>query len=201
MRDRFTPVMLAVVSEHAPQEARLMGHRYLLPEHILLGLIAEGEGVAADALRRLGVSLENARPLAREACGWTSSPIDGPTVMTDKVRRLSELALREALSIGHSYIGTEHFLLALVRRDQADSGPVQVLAAMGISRDQVRQMVIQILSGYFGPPERNRPEISEQPQQEVRQLSLVERIIAAAPAAAALSRVTWSKHGTASNGE
>ena len=133
----------------AQEEARLLNHSYIGTEHILLGLIHEGEGVAAKALEALGISLEAVRAQVEEIIGQGGSSPSGHIPFTPRAKKVLELSLREALQLGHNYIGTEHILLGLIR--EGDGVAAQVLVKLGADLSRVRQQVIQLLSGYQGP--------------------------------------------------
>src|SRR4029077_10155922 len=120
-------------------------------EHILLGLIHEGEGVAAKALESLGVSLEGVRGKVAETIGPAGSSTRGSPPFSPRAKKVLELSLREALQLGHNYIGTEHMLLGLVR--EGEGVAAQVLVSLGADLSRVRQQVIQLLSGYAGGKE------------------------------------------------
>ncbi len=132
----------------AQEEARLLNHNFIGTEHILLGLIHEGEGVAAKALESLGISLEAVREKVEETIGPTGSGTMGSPPFTPRAKKVLELSLREALQLGHNYIGTEHMLLGLVR--EGEGVAAQVLVSLGADLARVRQQVIQLLSGYTG---------------------------------------------------
>jgi ATP-dependent Clp protease ATP-binding subunit ClpC len=132
----------------AQEEARLLNHNYIGTEHILLGLIHEGEGVAAKALESLGISLEKVRQQVEEIIGAGQSPPSGHIPFTPRAKKVLELSLREALQLGHNYIGTEHILLGLIR--EGEGVAAQVLVKLGADLGRVRQQVIQLLSGYSG---------------------------------------------------
>jgi ATP-dependent Clp protease ATP-binding subunit ClpC len=133
----------------AQEEARLLNHNFIGTEHILLGLIHEGEGVAAKALESLGISLEAVREKVEETIGPAGSSTTGSPPFTPRAKKVLELSLREALQLGHNYIGTEHMLLGLVR--EGEGVAVQVLVSLGADLSRVRQQVIQLLSGYQSP--------------------------------------------------
>ena len=133
----------------AQEEARLLNHNYIGTEHILLGLIHEGEGVAAKALESLGISLEAVRSQVEEIIGQGGSSPSGHIPFTPRAKKVLELSLREALQLGHNYIGTEHILLGLIR--EGEGVAAQVLVKLGADLSRVRQQVIQLLSGYSGP--------------------------------------------------
>ncbi len=147
MFERFTDRARRVVVL-AQEEARLLNHNYIGTEHILLGLIHEGEGVAAKALESLGISLEAVRAQVEEIIGQGGSSPSGHIPFTPRAKKVLELSLREALQLGHNYIGTEHILLGLIR--EGEGVAAQVLVKLGADLSRVRQQVIQLLSGYAG---------------------------------------------------
>ncbi len=147
MFERFTDRARRVVVL-AQEEARLLNHNYIGTEHILLGLIHEGEGVAAKALESLGISLEAVRSQVEEIIGQGGSSPSGHIPFTPRAKKVLELSLREALQLGHNYIGTEHILLGLIR--EGEGVAAQVLVKLGADLSRVRQQVIQLLSGYAG---------------------------------------------------
>jgi len=126
----------------------MLNHNYIGTEHILLGLIHEGEGVAAKALESLGISLEAVRQQVEEIIGQGQTPPTGHIPFTPRAKKVLELSLREALQLGHNYIGTEHILLGLIR--EGEGVAAQVLVKLGADLNKVRQQVIQLLSGYAG---------------------------------------------------
>jgi len=135
----------------AQEEARLLNHNFIGTEHILLGLIHEGEGVAAKALESLGISLEAVREKVEETIGPAGTSTTGSPPFTPRAKKVLELSLREALQLGHNYIGTEHMLLGLVR--EGEGVAATVLVNLGADLSRVRQQVIQLLSGYAGGKE------------------------------------------------
>ena len=145
--ERFTDRARRVVVL-AQEEARLLNHNYIGTEHILLGLIHEGEGVAAKGLESLGISLEAVRSQVEELIGHGASSPSGHIPFTPRAKKVLELSLREALQLGHNYIGTEHILLGLIR--EGEGVAAQVLVKLGADLSRVRQQVIQLLSGYAG---------------------------------------------------
>ena len=147
MFERFTDRARRVVVL-AQEEARLLNHNYIGTEHILLGLIHEGEGVAAKGLESLGISLEAVRSQVEELIGHGASSPSGHIPFTPRAKKVLELSLREALQLGHNYIGTEHILLGLIR--EGEGVAAQVLVKLGADLSRVRQQVIQLLSGYAG---------------------------------------------------
>ncbi len=147
MFERFTDRARRVVVL-AQEEARLLNHNYIGTEHILLGLIHEGEGVAAKSLESLGISLEAVRAQVEEIIGQGGNSPSGHIPFTPRAKKVLELSLREALQLGHNYIGTEHILLGLIR--EGEGVAAQVLVKLGADLSRVRQQVIQQLSGYQG---------------------------------------------------
>jgi ATP-dependent Clp protease ATP-binding subunit ClpC len=147
MFERFTDRARRVVVL-AQEEARMLNHNYIGTEHILLGLIHEGEGVAAKALESLGISLEGVREQVEEIIGQGQTAPAGHIPFTPRAKKVLELSLREALQLGHNYIGTEHILLGLIR--EGEGVAAQVLQKLGADLNRVRQQVIQLLSGYSG---------------------------------------------------
>ncbi|WP_370891151.1 ATP-dependent Clp protease ATP-binding subunit [Janibacter sp. GXQ6167] len=147
MFERFTDRARRVVVL-AQEEARLLNHNYIGTEHILLGLIHEGEGVASKALESLGISLESVREQVQEIIGPGQQAPSGHIPFTPRAKKVLELSLREALQLGHNYIGTEHILLGLIR--EGEGVAAQVLVKLGADLPRVRQTVIQLISGYQG---------------------------------------------------
>jgi ATP-dependent Clp protease ATP-binding subunit ClpC len=137
----------------AQEEARTMDHAFIGTEHILMGLIAEGDGVAAKALEALGISLERVQARVEEGSedpGAAAAAIpSGSPPFTPRAKKALELGLREALQLGHSYIGTEHLLLGLVR--EGEGVAVQLLESLGADLVQVRATVIRFMAGYREP--------------------------------------------------
>ena len=147
MFERFTDRARRVVVL-AQDEARMLNHNYIGTEHILLGLIHEGEGVAAKALESLGISLDAVRQQVEEIIGQGQQAPSGHIPFTPRAKKVLELSLRESLQLGHNYIGTEHILLGLIR--EGDGVAAQVLVKLGADPNRVRQQVIQLLHGYQG---------------------------------------------------
>lgn len=145
----------------------MLQHNYIGTEHILLGVIHEGEGVAARALAILGVSLEAARARVEEIIGHGGKMPSGHIPFTPRAKKVLELSLREALQLGHNYIGSEHILLGLVREGEGVGS--QVLGEFGLDLERVRQAVIDLLSGQ--PPE----ELTESARAHVRVISGARR--------------------------
>jgi ATP-dependent Clp protease ATP-binding subunit ClpA len=156
--ERFTDRARRVVVL-AQEEARMLDHGYIGTEHILLGLIHEGDGVAAKALRALGISLQAVRGEVEELIGRGQAAQTGHIPFTPRAKKVLELSLREALTLGHDYIGTEHILLGLIR--EGEGVAAQVLQKLGADLNRVRQQVIQLLSGYGPMSEREPGDPSE----------------------------------------
>jgi ATP-dependent Clp protease ATP-binding subunit ClpA len=132
----------------AQEEARLLGHNFIGTEHLLLGLIHEGECVAAQVLERLGISRETVRAKIEETVGAPATAAGGSPPFTPRAKRVLELSLREALQLGHNYIGTEHILLGIIR--EGEGVGARILVDLGADLPTVRQQVVQLLSGYTG---------------------------------------------------
>ncbi|MFC0360061.1 MULTISPECIES: ATP-dependent Clp protease ATP-binding subunit [Kytococcus] len=147
MFERFTDRARRVVVL-AQDEARMLNHNYLGTEHILLGLIHEGEGVAAKALENLGISLDAVRQEVQEVIGQGKQAPSGHISFSPRAKKVLELSLREGLQMGHQYIGTEHILLGLIR--EGEGVAAQVLVKLGADLTTVRQQVLELLSGYSG---------------------------------------------------
>ena len=147
MFERFTDRARRVVVL-AQDEARALNHNYIGTEHLLLGLIHEGEGVAAKALESMDISLDAVRAQVVEIIGEGQSAPSGHIPFTPRAKKVLELSLREALQLGHNYIGTEHILLGLLR--EGEGVAAQVLTKLGADLSTVRQTVMQMLSGYEG---------------------------------------------------
>ena len=147
MFERFTDRARRVIVL-AQEEAKMLNHNYIGTEHILLGLIHEGEGVAAKALDQLGISLDAVRELVQEMIGSGANPSTGHIPFTPRAKKVLELSLREALQLGHNYIGTEHILLGLIREGEGIAA--KALVKLGADLNTVRQTVNQLLSGSQG---------------------------------------------------
>ncbi|MCB6402690.1 MULTISPECIES: ATP-dependent Clp protease ATP-binding subunit [Actinomycetaceae] len=156
MFERFTDRARRVVVL-AQDEARGLKHNYIGTEHLLLGLISEGEGVAAKALETMGIKGEAVRASVIEIIGEGEKPVEGHIPFTPRAKRVFELSLREALQLGHNYIGTEHLLLGLLK--EGEGVAAQVLTKQGADLAQVRQTVIQMLSGYQRGDEEGRESV------------------------------------------
>jgi ATP-dependent Clp protease ATP-binding subunit ClpC len=145
----------------AQEEARLLSHNYIGTEHLLLGLLREGDGLAARSLRRLGIQLDRVRSDVEQIIGRGTEAPPGHIPFTPRSKKVLELALREALQLGHNYIGTEHILLGLVR--EGEGVAAQVLVRRGADLDRVRATVLaevkQVTTG--GPTSRPRTPAAE----------------------------------------
>jgi ATP-dependent Clp protease ATP-binding subunit ClpA len=153
MFERFTDRARRVVVL-AQEEARMLDHNYIGTEHLLLGLIHEGEGVAAKALEAMGISLDAVRQQVEEIIGRGQQAPSGHIPFTPRAKRVLELSLRESGQLGHNYIGTEHILLGLIR--EGEGVAAQVLVKLGADLNRVRQMVIQLLDAH-GAEGRPKP--------------------------------------------
>ncbi len=152
MFERFTDRARRVVVL-AQEEARLLNHNYIGTEHILLGLLNEGEGIAAQALESLDINLASVRDEVVKIIGQGQQSPSGHIPFTPRAKKVLELSLREALQLGHNYIGTEHILLGLIR--EGEGVAAQVLQQLGAELQKVRQTVIQLLSGPGGSEEQS----------------------------------------------
>ena len=158
MFDRFTDRARRVIVL-AQDEARMLNHNYIGTEHLLLGLIHEGEGVAAKALESLGISLEAVREQVEEIIGQGQQAPTGHIPFTPRAKKVLELSMREALQLNHPYIGTEHILLGLIR--EGEGVAAQVLIKLGADLNRVRNQVLQLLSGFSG---EQKPSTSGAPE-------------------------------------
>ena len=162
MFERFTERARKVVV-HAQEEARRFGHNYVGTEHLLLGLLREDEGVAARALSSLNVTLRGARAQLESIVGCGEEGMDAQVPFTPRSKKVLELALREAMQLGHNYIGTEHLLLGLVRENEGVAS--QMLSSMGVEADEVYKQVIRMAGRLdsarrdVGPPESARNQL------------------------------------------
>ncbi|HWX09755.1 MAG TPA: Clp protease N-terminal domain-containing protein [Gaiellaceae bacterium] len=161
MFERFTERARQVVVL-AQDEARVLRHNYIGTEHLLLGLLREEEGLAARVLESLGVTIDEVRVMVRTVVGEGDEAVPGQIPFTPKAKQSLELALREALSLGHNHIGTEHLLLGLVRR--GESVGVEILGMLGASAEVVHEEVIRMLSGPGRIP-RQRPPVPPPPRR------------------------------------
>ena len=159
------------------EEARRLNHNYVGTEHLLLGLVSEGQGVAAKALESLGISLEMVRAQVEDIIGKGQQAPTGHISFNPRAKKVLELSLREATQLDHNYIGTEHLLLGLIREGEGVAAQVLVKLAADLSR--VRQQVIQLLTGYVGGREAGartrlvRMTVPEELRQAEEQLTQV----------------------------
>jgi Clp amino terminal domain, pathogenicity island component/UvrB/uvrC motif len=193
MFERFTDRARRVVVL-AQEEARLLNHNYIGTEHILLGLLREGQGVAARALQSLGINLEAVRQQVEGIIGRGQQAPSGHIPFTPRAKKVLELSLREAHQLGHDYIGTEHILLGLIREGEGIAA--QVLVRLGADLNRVRQQVIRLLHGHQGKepassldaprgPWRGRDVLPGAADVESR-LSAIEHRVGSGPATADL---------------
>jgi ATP-dependent Clp protease ATP-binding subunit ClpC len=147
MFERFTDKARRVVVL-AQEESRILNHNYIGTEHLLLGLLHEGEGVGAKALESLGISLDAVRRQVEEIIGQGQSSPTGHIPFTPRAKKVLELSLRESKQLGHNYIGTEHILLGVIR--EGEGVAAQVLQRLGAELSKVRQQVVELLSGFTG---------------------------------------------------
>jgi ATP-dependent Clp protease ATP-binding subunit ClpC len=169
MFERFTDRARRVVV-FAQDEARMFNHTYLGTEHLLLGLIHEEEGVAARALKALGVSLDETRRKVEDIIGRGAAAPTGHIPFTPRAKKVLELSLREAQQLGHNYIGTEHILLGLMR--EGDGVAAQVLVRSGVDLDRARQEVIRLLRGYT---EARAADLRDRLASFANRLDVIER--------------------------
>ncbi len=157
----------------AQEEARLLDHRFIGTEHLLLGLLHEGDGLAAKTLMSLGVALDAARRAVYERTGPLPSGAPGSPPFTPEAKRLLEFSSREALQLGHKGIDTEHLLLGLAR--QGESGAVTVLASLGVDLDHVRRTLLSLMSDPGYVPSDEGAIVSDAPgarKNDLRQVRL-----------------------------
>jgi ATP-dependent Clp protease ATP-binding subunit ClpA len=155
MFERFTDRARRVLVL-AQEEARLLDHNFIGTEHLLLGLLAEGEGVAAQALGRVGIALVPARVRVGEILGSMAGPASGSPPFTPRAKKVLEYSLREALQLGHHYIGTEHVLLGLLR--EGEGVACQILVGLGADLGRVRQEALALM-GHQTDPAEQRPSV------------------------------------------
>src|SRR5437764_13439004 len=160
MFERFTDRARRVVVL-AQEEARLLNHNYIGTEHLLLGLIHEGEGLAAKALESLGVNLDSVRSQVEDMIGVGTATPQGHIPFTPRAKKVLELSLRESLQLGHNYIGTEHILLGLLR--EGEGVATQVLLKIGLELTKIRQTVLQLMQGYQGQQGEGKAGSGEAP--------------------------------------
>jgi ATP-dependent Clp protease ATP-binding subunit ClpC len=208
MFERFTDRARRVVVL-AQDEARRLNHNYIGTEHILLGLIHEGDGVAAKALESLGISLDAVRQQVEEIIGQGQQAPSGHIPFTRRAKKVLELSLRESLQLGHNYIGTEHILLGLIR--EGDGVGSQVLVKLGADLNRVRQQVIQLLHGYQGKEPvsasstagelRLLPEVKTRLEAVEQRLTAIEQRVGTGPDTTDLDeqidRVRGERHAAA----
>ena len=161
MFERFTERARQVIVL-AQEEARVLRHNYIGTEHLLLGLLREADGVAARVLGTLEVSLEEVRGEVQRIVGEGEHEAQGQIPFTPRAKKVLELALREALSLGHNYIGTEHILLGLVR--ESEGVAARILTELEVDADRVRQEVMRVLAG----PTRRQPAGAAAPRRRAR---------------------------------
>jgi ATP-dependent Clp protease ATP-binding subunit ClpC len=183
MFERFTERSRRVVVL-AQEEARILNHNYIGTEHILLGLVREGEGVAARALESVGIRLEAVRLEVEGIIGQGQQAPSGHIPFTPRAKKVLELSLREALQLGQEYIGTEHILLGLLR--EGDGVAAQVLVKLGADLNRVRQQVIQLAAGRAGEdvigPGSPRPGVAVARADSLdRRLAAIERWLGLRP--------------------
>jgi ATP-dependent Clp protease ATP-binding subunit ClpA len=130
-------------------EARLLKHNYIGTEHLLLGLLREEEGLAAHVLHSLDITIEEARAQVARIVGQEEEVKTGQIPFTPRAKKVLELAFREALSLGHNYIGTEHILLGLVREDEGVAS--RILLDFGADADKIRDAIIRTLELHKSP--------------------------------------------------
>ena len=177
MFERFTDRARRVVVL-AQEEARMLNHNYIGTEHILLGLIHEGEGLAAKALESLGIGLDAVRQHVEEIIGRGQQALSGHVPFTPRAKKVLELSLREALQLGHNYIGTEHILLGLIR--EGDGVAAQVMVRLGADLNRVRQQVLRLMAQSKEPRLAPRPaEEGVPPPELLARLEAVEDWLAA----------------------
>jgi ATP-dependent Clp protease ATP-binding subunit ClpC len=169
MFERFTERARHVVVL-AQEEARGMNHNYIGTEHVLLGVLHEEDGVGARALVSLGISLDDSRARIQDLIGRGDSPPSDHIPFTPRAKKVLELSLREALHLGHNYIGTEHILLGLIR--EGEGVAAQVLVQLGAELAQVRSAVIRLIEGLPEPRPRRDPAevVIDSLQEENRRL-------------------------------
>jgi ATP-dependent Clp protease ATP-binding subunit ClpC len=162
----------------AQAEAKMLHHDSIGTEHLLLGLLDEGEGVAAHALKDLGIGLEAARQQVEAKIGQGQQPPTEYLPFTPRAKKVLELSLREALQLGHNYIGTEHLLLGLIR--EGEGVAAQTLVTLGADLHRVRQQVLMILSGAASPQAAagSRPAQATWSEQILQRLEALEHRLA-----------------------
>jgi ATP-dependent Clp protease ATP-binding subunit ClpC len=183
MFERFTDRARRVVVL-AQDEARGLNHNWIGTEHLLLAVIREGHGVGAKALESMQISLDAARQQVESLIGRGQNPVgDGHIPFTPRAKKVLELSLREALQLGHNYIGTEHILLGLIR--EGDGVAAQVLVSLGCDLNRARQQVIQLLHGYQGRQSvlsTIGDELGDRLASMAARLAVIERVLGDAAA-------------------
>jgi ATP-dependent Clp protease ATP-binding subunit ClpC len=183
MFERFTDRARRVVV-FAQDEARGLNHNWIGTEHLLLAVIREGHGVGAKALESMQISLDAARQQVESLIGRGQNPVgDGHIPFTPRAKKVLELSLREALQLGHDYIGTEHILLGLIR--EGDGVAAQVLVSLGCDLNRARQQVIQLLHGYQGRQSvlsTIGDELGDRLASMAARLAVIERVLGDAAA-------------------
>ena len=169
MFERFTDRARRVLVT-AQEEARLLQHNFIGTEHLLLGMLSEGEGVGAEVLGSMGITLESARAAVTRTIGPAGSSTTESPPFTPRAKKVLELSLREALDLRHHYIGTEHLLLALLR--EGDGVGAQVLAQLGVEEADVRARVLEVLSGAEPTPSLERVPDVDQPMASLGSIRL-----------------------------
>jgi ATP-dependent Clp protease ATP-binding subunit ClpC len=184
MFERFTDRARRVVVL-AQEEARMLDHNYIGTEHILLGLVHEGEGVAAKAMAAMEISLEAVRQQVEEIIGRGQQAPSGHIPFTPRAKKVLELSLRESLQLGHDYIGTEHILLGLLR--EGEGVAAQVLVRLGADLNRVRQQVLNLLAGGQGEAGEAGPHRSG-PARDLRLAEIQDTLAALADRVSAIER-------------
>jgi DNA-binding NarL/FixJ family response regulator len=157
------------------EEARALGHNYIGTEHILLGLVHESGGVAAEALEWLNISVEAVRQEVERIIGRGEVFPTGEVPFTPRAKKVLELSMREALQLGHNYIGTEHILLGLIR--EGEGVAAQVLQDLGADLDRVRRTVMRLMMGRVLGPEEMPGEVTPQPTEPPSLFDEREKIV------------------------
>jgi ATP-dependent Clp protease ATP-binding subunit ClpC len=163
MFERFTSSARRVLVL-AQEEARLLNHNFMGTEHLLLGLLHEGDGVAAQALERSGITLEGARSEVEATIGVAADLPGGSPPFTPRAKKVLELSLRESMQMGQGHIGTEHLLLGLIREGEGVASTV--ILSLGVGLGELRQEVIDLMSETGNDePGIQEPRPREEPPQ------------------------------------
>jgi ATP-dependent Clp protease ATP-binding subunit ClpC len=157
----------------AQEEARDLASAFIGTEHLLLGLIREREGVAAEVMGTLGVTYELVREKVQESSETIAEPSSGSPPFTPRVKKVLEFSLRESLQLGHSYVGTEHLLLGLLREGNGEA--TRILDGLNIDMTRLRTLVIERISGQVGPDSEARNVLVEFETDSERFTSLVRK--------------------------